>query len=141
MDRQGIVLAALAAGGENAEFSPTQVQKVLFLLDREASELFDGPHFDFVPYDYGPYDRTVYDVIDDLSRQGLVRELDLGRYRNYVLTAKGLEIGSARFEDLTPKAQSFLGRMVDWVRSLNFQQLLAAMYRKYPDMQSNCIVP
>ena len=53
-NEENLVLAALAAGGENATFSPVQVQKLLFVLDREASPHIDGPHFNFIPYDYGP---------------------------------------------------------------------------------------
>ena len=36
------------------------VQKLLFLLDREAAEIVGGPHFRFVPYNYGPFDKGVY---------------------------------------------------------------------------------
>jgi hypothetical protein len=59
MDRSSLVLAALAAAGGNAAFTPVQVQKLLFLIDREAGRLVGGPHFDFLPYDYGPFDRAV----------------------------------------------------------------------------------
>ena len=45
MERPNLVLAALAAGGENASYWPVQVQKLLFLIDREASALVGGPHF------------------------------------------------------------------------------------------------
>jgi hypothetical protein len=37
MNRSEIVLAGLAAAGENATFTPVQVQKLFFLLDREAA--------------------------------------------------------------------------------------------------------
>jgi len=56
MDRGDLVLAALAAGGVGASYSPVQVQKLLFLIDREAANLVDGPHFSFRPYDYGPFE-------------------------------------------------------------------------------------
>src|SRR5207248_1751684 len=72
MERHNLVLAALAAGGENASYWPVQVQKLLFLIDREASALVGGPHFDFKPYDYGPFDRAVYVELDALSAQGFV---------------------------------------------------------------------
>lgn len=71
MDRQMFMLAALAAAGESAAFSPVQVQKLFFLLDREASHLTGGPHFAFRPYDYGPFDYAVYDEINELANRGL----------------------------------------------------------------------
>ncbi len=139
MDRREIVLAALAAGGENAGFSPIQVQKALFLMDREAAELVDGPHFEFVPYDYGPFDRSVYEVLDDLSRGGLVEKRNSGRYREYALTREGYESGLAKLDGLPDKVGSFLRRLVEWVRELTFQQLVTAIYRRYPDMKANSI--
>jgi len=37
MNRSEILLAGLAAGGENSTYTPVQVQKLFFLLDREAA--------------------------------------------------------------------------------------------------------
>jgi uncharacterized protein len=48
MDRQDLVLAALAAAGGNATFAPVQIQKFFFLIDREGAHLFGGPHFNFM---------------------------------------------------------------------------------------------
>ena len=66
MERKSLMVAALAAGGENASFTPVQVQKLFFLIDREASHFVDGPHFSFKPYDYGPFDREVYAELERL---------------------------------------------------------------------------
>jgi hypothetical protein len=52
LTRKELVLAGLAAGGRYATFSPAQVQKLFFLIDREAAHWVDGPHFGFMPYDY-----------------------------------------------------------------------------------------
>lgn len=139
MDKQQIILAALAAAGENATFSPVQVQKLFFLIDREASQLVDGPHFNFSAYDYGPFDRAVYDELDMLSFAGLVETQSSGRYRKYVLTPKGYEAGVTKLQDMPPKASSFITRAAKWVRELSFQQLVAAIYNRYPDMKVNSI--
>ena len=139
MDRQQIILAALAAGGENAAFSPVQVQKLFFLIDREAQHLVEGPHFNFSAYDYGPFDRTVYDELDLLSSAGLVEIQNSGRYRKYLLTPKGYESGAASLLEMDPVASSFVARASKWVRELSFQQLVAAIYNRYPDMKVNSI--
>lgn len=138
MDRHELMTAALAAAGENASFTPVQVQKLFFLIDREASHLVDGPHFDFRPYDYGPFDRTVYDELDMLSLSGSVA-VALGRYRLYSLTAEGFSEGQRLLETLPVPTRRFLCDAAGWVRSLNFQQLVAAIYRRYPDMKVNSI--
>jgi hypothetical protein len=64
MTRTEVVLSALAAGGENATFLPVQVQKLFFLIDREASHLVGGRKFSFEPCDYGQFDSAVYEELD-----------------------------------------------------------------------------
>jgi uncharacterized protein len=80
LNQREVVLAGLAAAGQNTTFTPVQVQKLFFLIDREASHLVNGPHFKFSPYDYGPFDSDVYSTLDGLEREGLVIVLP-GRYR------------------------------------------------------------
>jgi hypothetical protein len=139
MERHNIVLAALAAGGENATYWPVQVQKLLFLIDREASALVGGPHFEFEPYDYGPFDRAVYVALDALAAQGLVNVQNTGRYRVYSLSPEGFRQGSGHLQGLGAPARGYLEQVARWVRGLSFQQLVAAIYNRYPDMKVNSV--
>jgi hypothetical protein len=139
MERHNLVLAALAAGGENASYWPVQVQKLLFLIDREASALVGGPHFDFKPYDYGPFDRAVYVELDTLSAQGLVSTQNTGRYRVYTLSPEGFRRGADNLHGLGGAARTYMEQAARWVRSLSFQQLVAAIYNGYPDMKVNSV--
>ena len=139
MERQPLVLAALAGGGENARYWPVQVQKLFFLVDREASRLVDGPHFEFQPYDYGPFDRAVYVELDSLQAQGLVNAQNTGRYRVYSLSPEGYRQGMHNLHRLGNPARSYIEQAARWVLSLNFQQLVAAIYRRYPDMKVNSV--
>jgi hypothetical protein len=139
MDRHSLILAALAAGGENASFTPVQVQKLFFLLDREGRHLVDGPHFSFAPYDYGPFDRAVYDELDVLAHLNLVRIQSTGRYRVYTLTQAGFQQGARQLGALQTGARSYLHNLASWVRQLSFEQLVAAIYNRYPEMKVNSI--
>jgi uncharacterized protein YwgA len=139
MNRRDLILAALATAGENATFAPVQVQKIFFLIDREGAHLVEGPHFHFVPYDYGPFDSSVYDELDSMSRQGLVEIDSWGRYRRYLLADSGIEVGDDVLKKLPVNTQTFLRDTVGWVRALRFDQLVAAIYRDYPDMKVNSI--
>jgi len=85
MQQSDYVPAILSAVGEQASFSPVQVQKLFFLLDREIPEFVGGPHFDFEPYDFGPFGREVYGVFDGLELCGLSEKTSAGRYRRYSL--------------------------------------------------------
>ena len=139
MQRKNLILAALAAGGEGADFTPVQVQKLFFLIDREAAPLVDGPHFDFEPYDYGPFDRSVYVELDALETLGFVRIASAGKYRRYALTADGFKAGSKYLSAFPAKGKAYVQRVALWVRKLNFAQLVAAIYKQYPDMRANSI--
>jgi uncharacterized protein len=139
MNRSEILLAGLSAAGENATFTPVQVQKLFFLLDREAAHLIEGPHFNFEPYDYGPFDRAVYDGLDDLARQGLVHVENSGRYRVYALTQDGYIAGDNVLDELPANAQDYLVSVSDWIRRLSFQQLVAAIYNRYPEMKAKSV--
>ena len=49
MERLAIVLDSLAAGGDKAVFDPVQMQKVLFLIDKELPEFIGGQYCNFKP--------------------------------------------------------------------------------------------
>ena len=93
MERSDYVLAILSAGGEQASFSPVQVQKLFVLLAREIPQFVGGPYFDFVPYDFGPCDKEVYGTLDGLDLSGLAEKTSDDRYRRYSLTPEGLAVG------------------------------------------------
>lgn len=135
MEPRELILAALAAGGKNASYSPVQVQKLLFLVDREGAELVGGKHFNFIPYDYGPFDRAVYDELDILAEMGLVDVHTPGRYRKYSLTVDGYRRGGEKLDSLPAHGRSFLGRVAEWIRPLNFEQIVATIYKLYPEMK------
>jgi uncharacterized protein len=139
MDRSEILLAGLAAGGENATYTPVQVQKLFFLLDREAAPTLGGPFFNFVPYDYGPFDQAVYAGLDELARRNLASVQSTGRYRLYGLSQAGQEEGRRILETLQPPARDYVANVARWVRQLSFQQLVASIYNKYPDMKANSV--
>ena len=137
--REDVTLSALAAGGENAVFSPVQVQKLFFLIDRKAAHLLGGPHFAFRPYDYGPFYFAVYDQLLALGFSGQVQFSGSGRYRLYSLTPKGFAEGQEIMSTLPVQTVDFLREVAQWVRRLSFRQLVAAIYREYPDMKVNSI--
>jgi uncharacterized protein len=139
MDRSEILLAGLAAGGENATYTPVQVQKLFFLLDREAAATLGGPFFKFVPYDYGPFDQAVYAGLDDLARRNLASIQNTGRYRVYCLSQTGHMEGLRLLATMQPGAKEYLVNVANWVRQLSFQQLVASIYNRYPEMKVNSV--
>lgn len=139
MNRDDVILSALAAGGEGATYSPVQVQKLFFLIDREAYQLVGGPHFNFRPYDYGPFDRTVYDTLESLAARNLASIYSSDKYRTYGLNPNGFAQGTERLREMPQNAQKFISEISHWVRNLSFEQLVAAIYNAYPDMKVNSV--
>ncbi len=137
--QRDIVLAGLSAAGQNANFSPVQVQKLFFIIDREISNFTNGPFFNFEPYDYGPFDKAVYEVMGILSHEGMVEINNIGRYNRYSLTSLGFEEGQKKLNDIPKPAQNFIIDTVSWIKSLSFEALVSSIYKKYPDMKENSI--
>lgn len=138
MPRQDHVAMALAAGGPRAEYSPVQVQKLLFLIDRKVPQHFGGEQFNFTPYHYGPFDSDVYQVLEAMASEGLVAIRGAGSYRRYSLTEAGHQLGEQELQR-HPGVSGFLIDLAAWVRSLRFEQLVASVYNDYPEMRANSV--
>jgi hypothetical protein len=139
MTKREVVLAALAPA-QGKQHSPVQVQKLLFLLGREAPQLVDGSHFNFEPYNYGPFDKAVYQVLDQLDEAELVTIRSGGWQRTYALTPTGQNEGDRLLGELSDSAKDYIPRVSAFVLKLNFLQLVSAIYKAYPDMQKNSIL-
>lgn len=139
MDRENFVLATLASAGEGASYTPVQVQKLFFLIDEEGFNLVGEKYFDFAPYDYGPFDKEVYDELDELSLKGLVEVQNIGQYRKYILTEQGYKKGSENLNEFSEEISDYFKRLTSWIRPLTFQQLVRAIYDRYPEMKVNSV--
>lgn len=141
MDRSDFVLAAMAPAGIGA-FSRIQIQKALFLLDRNIGKLTGGPHFNFTPYHYGPFDPEVYRVLENLEGRGLVAITRDPRQPSpmHTLTPIGLTEGQAKLAKLEQQMQDYIRNTVVFVRSVTFAELLSAIYREYPEMARNSVI-
>lgn len=138
MERRRYVLAVMASG-DRPEYSPAQLQKLFFLMDREAAAHTGGPYFNFRPYDYGPFDAAVYEEVEALAAQGLALVDKTGFYRIYSLTPAGIAAGTAALEEFTPAGRDYAARAANWVRRVSFNQLVSEIYKRYPEMKENSV--
>lgn len=141
MNKDKFVLVAMAPAGIGA-FSRVQIQKTLFLLDRNIGKLTGGPYFDFKPYHYGPFDAEVYRVLEGLEKRGLVAIARDPRQPSpmHTLTATGLTKGQEELARLDQQMQDYIRNTVAFVRSVTFAELLSAIYDAYPEMAANSVV-
>ena len=140
MDRHSLMLAALAAS-DGAVHSPSQVQKLFFMLDREIPAHVGGPFFQWMPFDYGPFDVEVYTELQTLAHQNLVtiEQAVYVRVHRYRLTPQGQRAGDECLRQMTPAVAEYLQALSAWVRHLSFAQLVSAVYQSYPDMAVNAV--
>jgi hypothetical protein len=138
MRRHELVLAALAPG-EGYRYTPVQVQKLLFLIDRQIPEMVEGPHFHFEPYHYGPFDSAVYQELERLSELGFVAVDSSSALRTFTLTPDGVAAGREALNRAPAGAQDFITRACTFVRAHNFSSLVSAIYKAFPEMRVNSV--
>lgn len=138
--QKDIVLAALAASN-GADFSPAQIQKLMFLIDENISGFIGGKKFAFKPYDYGPFDRGVYDTVESLERDGLtsIGRVSHGQWNTYRATPDGVRTGQEVLSSLPSEVSTYIHNLSSWVRSLSFTQLVSWIYSQYPAMKANSV--
>lgn len=140
MDRDSLVLAALSPA-RGATHTPVQVQKLLFLIDKNVPRQVGGPYFNFQPYDYGPFDQAIYGVLQSLASKRLVviNEETGRRWKEYLLTSEGQRIGENAFKELDKKTATYIAKLSEFVRGVSFAQLVSAVYKAYPEMKVNSV--
>jgi len=139
MDRKDLVLAVLSTGKCNL-FTPVQVQKLFFLIDRNIAKQINGvPFFNFEPYNYGPFDKDVYIILEELAEAGNVEMVQQGSWISYKSSTKGQSEGERIFSSIPQKEREYITKVSDIVRKLSFSQLVAAIYKSYPEMKENSV--
>lgn len=139
--RSDIVLAAMAPASAGTVFDPVRMQKLLFLIDKEIPDLIGGPYFNFQPYNYGPFDVAVYTDLETLTKMSFVHTDRTWHYLRYRLSGSGRNRGTTVLASLPERASHYIERACSWILMTDFADLLSAIYRRYPEMTVNTVVP
>ena len=139
-NKQDWTLLAIAAADEKG-MSPVHLQKTLFLLGREMPHEVGGLFYHFKPYHYGPFDRAIYEDAEQLAREGFVEinQRPGENWNRYSITEDGRKQADFVKRHASPGAVEYLERIVEWATRQNFQQLVTAIYEKYPEMRANSV--
>lgn len=138
LQRIDYVLAVLAEAG--GSFTPVQLQKMFFILEKKAAAALGGPFFDFTPYNYGPFDAAVYGEVEKLAEKGYAFVSGVGTTsRLYGVTAAGATAAAPILDRIAPPTRAYFKQLADYVRSLSFAQLVSAVYKEWPEMKANSI--
>jgi hypothetical protein len=140
MQRRDVLLAVIGAA-DGRSFSPVQLQKAVFLIDRNLPAVFEAnSRYVFAPYDYGPFDREVYVEASALELDELATiTKGASGYSEYSATDKGLMRANELLETLEENQRAYVVSVVEWVRSLGFARLVKSIYEAYPDMRANSV--
>ena len=138
MNKKEIVLVALVPANGDIH-TPVQVQKLLFLIDRNVTDTINGEHFNFSPYSYGPFDIEVYKTLEQLGYDDFVEINREETWETYRLTVKGQERGNQLFEPLDETVRNYVIALSEFVHKLTFNQLVSAIYKAYPEMRVNSV--
>lgn len=117
-----------------------RVMKGLFLLSQRLPDEA-GRTFSFQPYSYGPFDKGVYDELDELEAEGLVRAVRStgSTRRSYDLTQAGVEIFNALLNSVTRQEARVAAETKEQVTSQTFTALLKSVYSEFPEFSVNSI--
>ena len=125
-----IKLLLYTAKEENVEVTPTKIQKIFFLLEKEKGVQLG---LDFEPFIFGPYSEKLTDYLDKLIELGEVEEIEkeevrdplsdavIGYIRNYVLNVE------FKPEKDEKEVEMFFR---EWVRKSK-DEIMNYVYKKY----------
>jgi uncharacterized protein YwgA len=137
VERRDYVLAVLAAA--RGSFTPVQLQKLFFILDKKAATQLGGPYFGFEPYDYGPFDAEVYREVSALAEQGFASVQYGGTLRRYGIAEGGNDAGEAALAGWSREMRTYIHDLAKYVRSMSFADLVSAVYKEWPEMRAKSI--
>lgn len=133
--RERVLVAIVAAAGDTG-LDRAQLQKTVFLVGQEFDDKLPADFYQFRPYMYGPFTQEVYSDVERLT-DGLVVETltgKRGRVAYRLAPDTSVALGS-----LPDDLEAGVGRIVAWVKSMTFNELVRAIYYLYPEQQRNSI--
>lgn len=140
MKNKDITLLTIASA-QGDGLSPVQLQKSLFLIGKSGLAGLPDDFYEFYPYNYGPFNPEVYSEADALVNEGLVNGIEKpGRtWRTYVISAEGQAYAVKSKKQIHKQLDKYMEEVVSWVKSLTFNELLRAIYAKYPEYRENSV--
>ena len=131
MTRQDLLLGIIAAA-DGARLTPTQLQKVAFLLGEEFRDEMPEDYYRFEEEAFGPFSDDVYSDAEALRRAGRIDisiNLD-GGWKEYAFIGRGNRDMLARI----PKhIASYIDDTTRWARQIGFWELVREIIRRYPE--------
>ncbi len=134
IDRQDVLLAIIeAAAGRGLK--RVHLQKAVFLVAEEFRGGLPANFYKFAKHHFGPYSQKVYRDAEILNDSGCI-SIRYGADRRDDVFSIVANCGIENIE-LPVKLSQFIKESVDWVLSMDFRELVQAIYYLYPEYQEN----
>lgn len=134
VDRQDVLLAIIeAAAGRGLK--RVHLQKAVFLVAQEFEGGLPANFYKFTKYHFGPYSQKVYRDAEMLNDSGCI-SIRYGADRRDDVFSIVADCAIEHIE-LPEKLSKFIKESVDWVLSMDFRELVQAIYYLYPEYQEN----
>ena len=141
VDRPGLVLAAMVAGGKEARYNALQVENLLLLIDRETADEVGRPYFAFAASPCGPYDAAVLETVESLASAGSAVIDEAGPYWVCFASEAGYDRGVCILAGLPTPARRYLRKAARLTLTEPFWSMMSGIYRRYPEMAVNSQIP
>ena len=141
MEKEDILLLVVASA-KDEPLTPVQLQKTLFLIDKQCQgRIPTSSFYEFEPYHYGPFDAEVYENADELAAEGMVFRFksDRGAWTNTISTHSGREKAEQLKKEMDPGIVQYISEVVEWAQGLSFRELIASIYQAYPEYKVNSV--
>jgi hypothetical protein len=122
--------------------SPVQLQKILFLFQKELpNPPKTSEYYRFKPYDYGPFDADIYIDAEGLEKVGLLTiENPFGRsIRRYSASDVGKKANMDFVKTMSKDNLTKSKEIIEFVISRRFPDLIKSIYDKYPEYKVNSV--
>ena len=140
MDKKDIVLLVIESASDEG-LSPLQLQKSLFIIGQSQLAGLPSNFYAFRPYNYGPFCEEIYQDTDVLVEEGMVFNVPVAgqSWSKYAITPKGQTKSKEIKKENNIGLVTYINDTVQWVSSLPFNELLRAIYAKYPEYSVNSV--
>lgn len=139
--KQKMLLAFI--GAKLGAVDPIRIMKGMFIISKEARESWwrIPTRYRFVPYSYGPCSFEIYSDLEKLEKLRLLQSNQPPgqSWKYYSVTQRGKNFLEMIKEGFIPGSLEYTKKVREYVESVSFRTLLAAVYAKYPDYAVNSV--
>lgn len=133
-------------GASDKPVDPIRIMKGLFIFTKltEQKKLPRQPRqFKFAAMSFGPCSSDVYDALEELQSEGLVKEEPVPgeTWTRHVITKAGAAAVAKITKRESGKVLDFLRNLRKWCDKQSFSSLLKAVYRRWPKYARNSVLP